>query len=171
MTETVSHIALAKITDQELRYETLPGVEIGQDQRGALWIKSPMSGTEIIQTNDLVDLKSKTSFYWLGRADFVVNSGGIKLHPEFLERKVEAVIQDFFPGSRFFLFGEKDEKLGQKLILILESEQNIESLKKLKAGLENILDRYQVPKAIYFSKGFAHTPNGKINRTQTFENL
>jgi len=171
MTETVSHIALAKITQGDLLYQTLPGVEIGQDGRGALWVKSPMSGTEKIQTNDLVDLKSENSFLWLGRVDFVVNSGGIKLHPEVLELKAESVIQEFFPGSKFFFFGESDEKLGQKLVLILENEPNFEESKKLTAALVNNLSRFEVPKEVYFSKEFVLTPNGKINRSQTFENL
>ncbi|WP_035454884.1 AMP-binding protein [Algoriphagus terrigena] len=171
MTETVSHIALAKITQGDLLYQTLPGVEIGQDGRGALWVKSPMSRTEKIQTNDLVDLKSENGFLWLGRADFVVNSGGIKLHPELLESKAESVIQEFFPGSRFFFFGEFDEKLGQKLVLILENEPNLETSKKLTVSLVNNLSRFEVPKEVYFSREFVLTPNGKINRSQTFENL
>ena len=171
MTETVSHIALAKITKGDLLYQTLPGVVIGQDERGALWVKSPMSGSEKIQTTDLVELKSENSFLWLGRADFVVNSGGIKLHPEILEKKTESVVHEFFPDSRFFFFGESDERLGQKLVLILESEQNFEKSKELIETFENNLGRFEVPKEIYFSKGFTLTPNGKINRNQTFENL
>lgn len=171
MTETVSHIALAKITKGDLLYQTLPGVEIGQDERGALWVKSPMSGAEKIQTNDLIDLKSENTFLWLGRADFVVNSGGVKLHPELLEQKAESVIQEFFPSSRFFFFGEPDERLGQRLVLILESERNFEKSNKLKAALANNLGRFEVPKEVYFSSEFVLTPNGKINRSQTFKNL
>jgi len=171
MTETVSHIALAKITQGDLLYQTLPGVEIGQDDRGALWVKSPMSGSEKIQTNDFVELNSETSFFWLGRVDFVVNSGGIKLHPELLEQRAEPMIQELFPGSRFFFFGETDEKLGQKLVLILEIEPDFEKSKKLKAAMVNNLSRFEVPKEIYFSREFILTPNGKINRGKTFENL
>lgn len=171
MTETVSHIALAKITNGDLLYQTLPGVEIGQDERGALWVKSPMSGSEKIQTTDLVELNSEKSFFWLGRADFVVNSGGIKLHPELLEQRAEPVIQEFFPGSKFFYFGELDEKLGQKLVLILETEPDFEKSKILTAALVNNLSRFEVPKEVYFSAKFVLTPNGKINRRKTFENL
>jgi O-succinylbenzoic acid--CoA ligase len=171
MTETVSHIALARISRESLIYETLPGVEIGQDSRGALWIKSPMSGSGKVQTNDLVELKSERSFSWLGRTDFVINSGAIKLHPEVLEQRVEPLIQKFFPGARFFFFGENDEKLGQKLVLILESGPDIEKSKKLTAAFANILGRFEVPKEVYFSQEFVMTLNGKINRHQTFDNL
>lgn len=169
MTETVSHVALARIESGELLYQTLPGVEIGQDERGALWIKSPMSGPEKIQTNDLIDLKSETSFSWLGRADFTVNSGGIKLHPELLEQKAEAVIKRIFPDSRFFFFGEKDEKLDQKLVLLIETgEGTPEKAKDLQDELKNRLNKYEVPKEIYFRKSFILTPNGKIDRNLTF---
>lgn len=171
MTETVSHIALAKITKEDLLYQTLPGVEIGQDERSALWVKSPMSGSEKIQTNDLIDLKSESTFLWLGRADFVVNSGGVKLHPELLEQKAESVIEEFFPGSRFFFFGENDEKLGKKLALILESAENIEKVRQLLKQLALILGPYEVPKNIYFSNSFSNTASGKINRLLTFQNL
>lgn len=172
MTETVSHIALAKIEKGELTYQSLPHVKFGQDDRGAIWIKSPMSGPERIQTNDLIELKSETSFQWQGRVDFVINSGGVKLHPELLEQKSEALIAEFFPESRYFFFGEKDEKLGQKLVLIIEKSKPDEELaKRLQSKLEVELDKYQTPKAIYFLTSFVQTESGKINRALTFNQL
>lgn len=169
MTETVSHFALAKIGTGELIYQTLPGVKFGQDERGALWVKSPMSGPEKIQTNDLIDQKSETSFLWLGRVDFTINSGGIKLHPELLEQKAEAAIHEIFPGSKFFFFGENDDKLGQKLVLLIEiAEGTQEKAKLLHEVLKNRLAKYEVPKEIYFREAFKLTPNGKINRKLTF---
>lgn len=172
MTETVSHIALAKIEEGELIYHTLPKVEIGQDDRGAIWIKSPMSGSEKIQTNDLVDLQSENSFHWLGRADFVINSGGIKLHPEVLEQKSEGIMAELFPQSQYFFFGQKDEKLGQKLVLLIEkSEPDLELAKLLQSKLEAKLGKYQTPKAIYFLPSFVQTESGKIDRKKTFNQL
>ncbi|GAA0880990.1 AMP-binding protein [Algoriphagus jejuensis] len=171
MTETVSHIALAKIEKDELRYETLPGVLIGQDKRGALWVKSAMSGAKKVQTNDLVELLSDDAFQWLGRVDFTVNSGGIKLHPELLEQKSEAAIHANFPSSRFFFFGEKDEKLGERLVLVLEGTAKKEQTQLLLKQLQAVLSPYEVPKKIYFSDAFIETPNGKINRKLSFESL
>ena len=171
MTETVSHIALAKIGKGELIYQTLPGVEIGQDYRGAIWIKSEMSGASRIQTNDLVDLHSATSFIWLGRADFVVNSGGIKLYPELIEQKVEGIIEEIFIGVSFFFFWEKDEKFGEMLVLILETQESSSRIKILKERLSDVLEKFELPKKIYFIPKFVRTPNGKINRTKTFESL
>jgi o-succinylbenzoate---CoA ligase len=171
MTETVSHIALAEIGKNELLYHILPEVEIGQDSRGALWIKSEMSGPDTIQTNDLIELRSKTSFVWLGRVDFVVNSGGIKLFPELIEQKAEEVIEEIFPGISYFFFGEKDEQLGEKMVLFLEATASSSRTKILKERLADVLGKYELPKKIYFSPKFARTESGKINRLKTFENL
>lgn len=171
MTETVSHFALAMIGRGNGLYTTLPEVEIGQDERGALWVKSPMSGPERIQTNDLIELKFQNSFLWLGRADFMVNSGGIKLHPELLEQKAEATIQEVFPGSRFFFFGEKDEKLGQKLVLLIETgSRSHEKAMLLQENLKNRMEKFEVPKQIYFRESFTLTPTGKIDKNLTFQN-
>ncbi|MDF2158298.1 AMP-binding protein [Algoriphagus sp. CAU 1675] len=168
MTETVSHIALAPIKSGELHYQILPGVEIGTDSRGALWIKSPMSNEEKIQTNDLVRLDSKYSFSWLGRADFVINSGGIKIHPELLESKMEPSIHYYFPGSLFFLSGKPDERLGQKLILLIESqEKDPEKIDLLLVDLKNKVTRFEFPREIRLIDKFDLTPNGKIDRIKT----
>ncbi len=172
MTETVSHIALARIEEGELTYKTLPNVEIGQNKIGAIWIKSPMSGNERIQTNDLVELKSKTSFLWLGRTDFVINSGGVKLHPELLEQKSEHMIAEVFPECRYFFFGEKDEALGERLVLILEkTEPNEELAKVLQEKMRNAFGKFEIPKKIYFLPSFVQTESGKINRALTFNYL
>lgn len=170
MTETVTHIALAKIDKGELEYQTLANVEIGQDSRGTIWIKSPMSGLEKIQTNDLVELTSGSSFRWLGRVDFVINSGGVKLHPELLEQQSEVIIEAFFPGCRYFFFGEKDEKLGQKLVLLIEKSKPQEELAELLQSKSEIeLGKYQTPKTIYFLPAFIQTESGKIDREKTHQ--
>jgi O-succinylbenzoic acid--CoA ligase len=171
MTETVSHFALAEINSDELLYHLLPGVQIGQDSRGALWVKSKMSGPEPIQTNDLIELRSKNTFVWLGRVDFVVNSGGIKLFPELIEQKAEGVIEEIFPGISFFFCGEKDENLGEMLVLCLETAESSSRVKILKERFKDVLGKYELPKKIYFSPKFARTESGKINRLKTFDSL
>jgi O-succinylbenzoic acid--CoA ligase len=168
MTETVSHIALASITSRSIVYHTLPGVRIGVDERQALWIESPMSGSNPIQTNDQVELLSNSTFRWLGRVDFVINSGGVKIHPELLEQKAAAIINEFYPCSDFFFIGIKDEKLGEKVCLLVEVEKpDMDSARELKHNLESILCRFENPKEIFFVEKFVRTPTGKINRLQT----
>lgn len=165
MTETVSHIALAKINENELVYQTLPGVAIGLDNRGTLWVKSPMSKNKKIQTNDVVRLLSETEFQWLGRTDFVVNSGGVKLHPELIESKIEKTVNSFFPGSRFFLTGIPDPKFGEKLVLLIESEdQDSKKATLLLQKLKSNLPALECPKDILINVEFKETESGKIAR-------
>lgn len=168
MTETVSHIALAKITEQELIYYTLPGVEIGLDERETLWVKGPMSLGNRIQTNDQVKLISDRSFIWLGRVDFVINSGGIKLHPELLEQRMEKTIHTHFPSSRFFLAGIPDPKFGEKMVLVLETEMiEIKKAKLLQEELKLLFQPYELPKDILTVNKFQETPSGKVDRIRS----
>jgi O-succinylbenzoic acid--CoA ligase len=171
MTESVSHIALAKIGEGELVYQALPGVAIGINEKHCLWIQSPMSGTERIQTNDTIELRSKNTFAWLGRADFVVNSGGIKLFPEQLERRIAPLLEEICPGSAYFLFGENDSRLGEQLVLYVEGTREETKRLSLEVGLGQILGKYEVPKKIYFKPAFAYTPTRKINRHATAASL
>jgi O-succinylbenzoic acid--CoA ligase len=167
MTETVSHIALAPIGTGELIYETLPGVEIGVSENQCLWIQSAMSGPEKIQTNDLIELQSKNSFIWLGRADFVVNSGGIKLFPEQLEKKINPWMSERYPGVSYFFFGEADDRLGQRLVLFVEGEASQFNLVALEEELKKLLGKFEVPKKINLLPRFTYTETGKVNRPLT----
>lgn len=167
MTETVSHIALAPIEEGELVYQVLPGVAIGINEQQCLWIQSHMGGPEKIQTNDTIELRSKNTFTWLGRADFVVNSGGIKLFPEQLERRIAPLLEENYPECAYFLYGEKDNRLGERLVLFVEGNEEENKRHALEAGLSQILGKYEVPKKIYFKSAFAYTPSKKINRHAT----
>jgi len=171
MTETVSHIALAPIEEGELVYQALPGVAIGINEQDCLWIQSPMSGTEKIQTNDAIELRSKNSFVWLGRADFVVNSGGIKLFPEQLEKKINTWMSERYPGVTYFFFGEADDRLGQRLVLYMEGEASQLNLESLEKELKKLLGKFEVPKRIYLLPQFTYTETGKINRPVTAKKL
>ena len=172
MTETVSHIALAPIEQGALTYQPLQNVEIGQDHRGALWVQSPMTCGKKIQTNDLVELLEDGRFRWLGRADFVINSGGIKIHSELLEQKTENIIFKHFGNVSYFFFGLDDLKLSQKLVLLIETNsQSLEPLDDLNLDFKNLLEWYEVPKKIYLIPRFEQTPSGKIDRIKTTAKL
>jgi len=165
MTETVSHIALRKLSDDRQQttdyFETLPGIIVKKDKRDCLVIyASALSDTPII-TNDLVELSGNRKFKWLGRFDNVVNSGGVKLIPELLEEK----IKQFVP-RRFFLKGNSDKRLGNKLILVIEGSAFSEkALKTLKNKLSKVLGKYEMPKETLFQQKFEETASGKLKRT------
>jgi len=169
MTETVSHIALAKIGSSNLVYETLPGVVIGTDPEGRLWIEAPMAKEKRLQTNDLVNILDENHFLWLGRNDFTINSGGIKITPEVLEPLIAPFLAKVFGTSAFFLFGKEDQKLGEKLVLVIETDFiKKEKAQELLVSLSGSLEKYQIPKEILSVPEFVKTPSGKINRKATF---
>lgn len=172
MTETVTHIAARQINHlrnleaaKNSHFETLPNISISKDDRGCLVIDAPLISNEKIVTNDLVNLVSETQFDWIGRFDNIINSGGVKLVPEAIERKLsEAILH-----KRFFVAGIPDSHLGQKLILLVEgSETDKGDIQKAITDLKT-LDKYEVPKEIHMVTAFAETENAKVLREATLK--
>ncbi|MEO9892905.1 AMP-binding protein [Aurantibacter sp.] len=167
MTETITHIALKKINHLSLDtnasvYKAITNVTFTVDERNCIVVHAPNVSDEIVVTNDVVNLISKTEFKWLGRFDNVINSGGVKLFPEQIEAKLEKLI-----SHRFFVAGIPDDQLGQKLILIIEGNPDLE---KLREAINNsVLDIYEKPKEIILLPKFKETATGKIQRANTLE--
>ena len=94
MTETISHIALRQLNGKERSpyYTALPGVKLGVSDKGTLTILSAVTNNELIVTNDVVELIDEKTFKWLGRADNIINSGGIKIFPEKLEAEIQGIL-------------------------------------------------------------------------------
>lgn len=156
MTETISHIAMRSLNQPLLdKFKCLPGITIDQKE-GSLVITAPEIGVHQLETNDAVNIISQTAFHWLGRTDFVINSGGIKLHPEEIESKLATLI-----SSPFFVYGAPSEQLGEKLILMIASLKN---LGLSKADFAISLEKYAIPKEIRYVDHFEYTHSGKINR-------
>ena len=158
MSETLSHIALKSILPKREEYfRVLDGVKISQDQRGCLVIDAPQLNNKILVTNDLIELKNKRKFKFLGRIDNIINSGGIKISPESLEDW----IKKFIPNE-LVLIGIPDINLGEKLVLVLEGEEGL-NLKShiLQLPFEK---KYLKPKEIIFIEKIPRTPNNKIDR-------
>jgi o-succinylbenzoate---CoA ligase len=170
MTETVSHVALAKISGTDPVYQTLPGVKIGTDVEGRLWIEAAMAINGKVQSNDVVELVGNTAFKWIGRSDFTINSGGIKLHPEQLETSIEPILFDILGFHPFFVAGKADEVLGEKLIMLIEGEETFPG-EEIRNQLKNQLPIFHVPKEVLFLREFVRTASGKINRTATLKLL
>ncbi len=170
MTETISHIAMRRLSGPEAQntFETTdPDIILGQDDRDCLVIVAPALAHQPVVTNDIVEVKDDRHFRWLGRVDNVVNSGGIKLFPEELERKIQPLI-----AQRFFLTGISDAQLGQKLILVLENpELDPKEIEHLKETLRKALTRYEMPREIVTISRFEETATYKINRTETLKKL
>lgn len=159
MTETMSHIALMKVNgNKDEAYVCLPGINVSCDDRSCLVIE--YRGRQELITNDIVDIINEKRFIWKGRYDNVINSGGIKLMPETLERKISGIISE-----RFIFSSLKDDELGERLVLLIEaSEYSDDKLECLKKSLNDSLGKYEMPKEIIFVERFKETSSGKIIR-------
>ena len=163
MTETVSHIALRKIgKETDAFYKTVDGVEVSYLD-GDLVIHYSEMFQQPIRTNDVVRIISPKQFEWLGRSDYIINSGGVKLNPE----KIEQKLSDLLPFS-FFITGLKDARLGQKLALVIENNSNFIPEK---VRLQSVLDKFEIPKVYINIKGFDRTKSGKVNRLKTIQKI
>lgn len=157
MTETCSHVALRDITGDDALYTMLPGITADVDSRGCLVIKAGRFSFGEIVTNDVVELESPRRFRWLGRVDNVIISGGIKLHPEIIERQLSACID-----RPFYIMGEKSSRWGEEAIMYVEGlDTDVEALMSL---MRRELPRYSVPKRIIAVERFLRTSSGKIKR-------
>ncbi len=164
MTETVTHIAVKKLNGMAKKgenYFLLENVKITKDERNCLVIDAPnVSDTKIV-TNDIVTIISDTEFQWLGRVDSIINSGGVKLIPEQIEQKLSKII-----SQRFFISSLTDDMLGEKVVLIIEGEEE-----NIDFSSVDSLSKYEIPKEVFFLPKFIETETKKIHRKKTLELL
>ncbi|GAA4055667.1 AMP-binding protein [Flavobacterium chungnamense] len=156
MTETITHIAAKKVGEKE--FTVLPHVTITYDDRNCLVIHAPhIIAEETVVTNDLVELINENQFVFLGRIDNIINSGGVKIMPEQVEKKLDGKID-----RRFFIASKEDAELGEKVVLVVEGEP-FDIDKVIFEGL----DKYERPKEIVFVAKFKETENGKVIRKES----
>ena len=159
MTETITHIAARELGEKV--FTVLPDITISYDYRNCLVIHAPRISDDLIVTNDIVELTNEKQFKFIGRYDNIINSGGIKLIPEQIEEKLSGKIP-----ARFFVTGKPDEKLGEKLVLVIEGDNQ-----KIDEAVFDALDKYEKPKEVLFIPKFKQTENGKILRKETSESI
>jgi O-succinylbenzoic acid--CoA ligase len=169
MTETASHIALRCFNGEKKsdRFTVLDGVDIRLDDRGCLVILAPhLYPTELI-TNDIVELHGAGTFRWLGRADSVINSGGVKIFPEQIEKKLESIIP-----SNFFIASLPDDVLENKVVLLIESAKyNSSDETRLLDQMRPVLEKYEFPKEIFYLRAFVYSSGNKILKNETLQLL
>lgn len=169
MTETASHVAL-RLVNTKLKqpyFQVLPGIDIRLDNRGCLVISADYLPESVV-TNDLAEIVGEGKFLWLGRWDSIINTGGVKVTPEKVERELEAIFQKNNVHHRFFIAALPDEKLGQKVVLVLEGVQfSSELISQSLTVLRSTSSPYEVPKEVYSIPRFVTTETQKIDRIQT----
>lgn len=180
MTETASHIALRCLNGAQASdyFEPLDGVELGIDWRGCLTICSAVSGHETLHSNDRVELRADGCFRWLGRIDNVINSGGVKIQAEQVEKALATLFQSLHGGGlaerRFMIGPLPDPQFGQVVVAVIEGEpisSDIQIQIRKELLERSLLKRYEVPRCFYFMSRLLETPTGKIDRRANLQQL
>ena len=164
MTETITHIALRKVNgpDATPGFTPLPNVSVSVNSNKCLVIDAPDIDVHHMETNDIAELFEDGSFIIKGRKDNVVISGGVKLFPEEIEKQLVGICE-----KPFYLTGVKDERLGKRLIMVVESDGEVDK-RLLLDKIRVVVRKLWVPKEIVLVKKFQRTISGKIIRRALF---
>ena len=156
MTETASHVALKHVGDDVFR--PIGDTQIGSSDAGILTLRGTLTKNEWLTTNDLIE-QTDSGFKWIGRGDWVINSGGVKLSPEMIEDRIHETL----PETQVIVSSKPDGQLGERAILITEKE----ILAKVRTM--NILQKYEIPKEEFLVAKLPINENGKIDRLKARE--
>lgn len=156
MTETCSNVALKHGADEY--FTANPDITFSLDSRGCIIVHAPGYSFDGIATNDVARLLSPERFTLLGRYDGAINSGGIKLFPEDLERELAAAI--YIP---FYITGVPDEKWGQVAAVVVEGHDD-DAARVAAIVAQAVTDGRRRPKFVMAMPRFERTATGKIRR-------
>lgn len=154
MTETLSHIALRKINGRDASENYIPftSVALSLSDEGTLIIDAPLVTKERLYTNDIAEIYEDGSFRILGRKDNIINSGGVKIQVEEVERLLKPYI-----SCNFAISSLPDPKFGELVVLVVEDKAESRDFK-------DILPDYYKPKKIVKIDEIPLTETGKIDR-------
>ena len=112
-------------------------------------------------TRDLGYLDNHGLLHLSGRVDTMINTGHHKVYPE----EVESIIKLLDGVRDAFVYGSKDNILGQKIVadIVIDSGSNITD-RKINRHCSKYLSRFKVPKEINFVTSIKKTPYGKTKR-------
>lgn len=160
MTETLTHVAVRKIAPEaEPFFRCLPGIRTELGPNDALVLHGDRFPSPLL-TTDRVSWMDEKRFLWLGRTDFTLNTGGIKVQPEQVEARLEGLID-----RAFVVAGEPDEQLGTRIVLIVEGTALSPSDERaLMEAMDVRLSRFERPKSLKYLPQLPRTENGKIER-------
>lgn len=164
MSETLSHIALRKINGvgRMPAFKPFPEIRLSQDERGCLIVDAPRLLDEPLITNDVVNIFPDGTFEIVGRADNVIISAGVKIHPEVVENLLSSIIEAPFVVCRL-----PDTEAGQIAVLVVEGNLTLLQLYQLWEKLEAMLDRKLIPRQLFTLDLIPRTRSGKIDRKAT----
>lgn len=138
-------------------FVTLAGISVRKDERGCLVID--FDSGESFVTNDLAEVSDNRHFKITGRYDHIIITGGKKVNPYEVEKKLAPYI-----CSPFVITSVPDYKWGKAVVLKIEDGGNGDNDDELMLTMRRILQPHEVPKVIEHTQVLPRTPNGKILR-------
>jgi O-succinylbenzoic acid--CoA ligase len=158
MTETLSHIALRRLSGPEVSdwYTPFDSVRLSLSDEGCLIIDAPEVCPEPLVTNDIAELRPDGRFRILGRKDNVICSGGIKIQAEELERQLCSHLR-----APYMITKRPDPKFGELVVLLTEG-----SIEEACQVCERILPKYHQPRAYVHVEHIPLTETGKPARKE-----
>ena len=162
MTETLSHVALRKVSPiEEPCFNALPGITFSS-KNDCLVIHYPALQSEELVTKDIVELHNPSTFTWIGRADNAINSGGFKIIPEILEAQLDKHLD-----TAFFITSLPDAKWGQMVAIAIEGNE-----KPVFPDFQQIgLKAAEIPRKYALVPHFERTETQKIKRQEIQQSL
>jgi O-succinylbenzoic acid--CoA ligase len=161
MTETLSHIALRRISGPEASewYTPFPTVKLSTTAEGCLVIDAPEVCAQTLITNDIVELKPDGRFRIRGRKDNVICSGGIKIQIEEVEQALKKYVR-----VPYIISKRKDPKFGEIVVLLTEGDTA-----QVQAICQQVLPKYHQPKVYLHIDKIPLTETGKPARKKAEE--
>ena len=158
MTETLSHIALRRLSGPEATewYTPLPGVSLSLTEDGCLVIDAPTVHDGRLVTNDIAEMAPDGRFKILGRKDNVICSGGLKIQAEEVERLLRAHLRE-----PFIITKRRDEKFGEVVVLLTEGD--VDTARDV---CQRVLPKYWQPRDYVHTDQVPMTETGKPARKQ-----
>ena len=161
MTETLSHIALRRISGPEASewYTPFPTVKLSTNDEGCLVIDAPEVCAQMLVTNDIVELKPDGRFRIRGRKDNVICSGGIKIQIEEVEQALKKYVR-----VPYIISKRKDPKFGEIVVLLTEGDTA-----QVQTICQQVLPKYHQPKLYLKIDKIPLTETGKPARKEAEE--
>ena len=157
MTETLSHIALRRLSGPEASdwYIPFSSVKVSLSDDGCLVIDAPEVCPGRLVTNDIAEI-SPQGFRILGRKDNVICSGGIKIQIEEVESRLRPFLR-----VPYLISKRPDPKFGEVSVLLTEG-----SVDEARQICERILPKYYLPRHYLHVDRIPLTETGKPARQQ-----
>ena len=158
-TETASHFAGRILNHNTAEYTLTAGSTLNTNESGEIQISNPATNGRRITLHDKIHQTSDTTFVWLERTNLLVNSGGVKIPIEPLEKEIAQLLN--WPLMSFYIAGQPHPILGEELTLF--TTHSINDMQRIIATLDQLPKLHQ-PKKILFISEITISNNGKIVR-------